>query len=1017
MGKLVILHLSDMHFTNSRSYTEDNVRSIVNALHNSIVNISNLLIIVSGDLAYSGKKAEYQEFDRFYIKLVQSIKDRYSNVNHIEWAIVPGNHDMDYDHGSYTATELEHIQKNNQYEEKLDNEYVKQAEFLSYAKSRGHINHNNLINTQDIRFDGYTIRLNLINSAVFSIIGKGDEGYHYISVHELQQLDAACDVDFIFSVMHHPHYWFTWECKYQLEQALIEKSDIVFLGHEHFSGSHNIESDGLSTKMQEGGLLSDQGNWENSDFYIGILDLPTREYQLSRYSWDPVGEIYLSERKEDKQLSKDRWNRLGFSLKPSYLDAITKDTRFLIGHDIGEYYVFPVMEEEKCEGDTIQKYCMSSSQLLQLLSCNGKMLIKGGKESGKTILMRQLFLYLRDISMPVLIDSDSFMSINPQNVKEEKIQRVIIDNVGEEFSYNRAAIERYYQSQENEKAIIIDNFDLIHPNVQEGIINYVSARYGIIVLTCQRDIEFDILERARIEQLLVGFQIYTISPFFRKKRIELVERVVNTLGDNTDARNRTIEAVNSLLGNTQQLYRWDPSFIIQLSIYAYENLQTAGAKDGDLFGHVFQANLTTLIAPQIKKIKVEIGYALIILDQIAYSAHTKEKYPIPYDLIVEAIEEYNKRYRYNCPPIEFIRCLVDANIIKSVGNNYVFCQTSYYAFFVAREMRRRCQDDQDFSEFTKALERAYLPVNANIVLFVTYLYDSKVLIRLIKDMAKQCVNGWEEFNLSNPKQQYFTNISLPKLDIQSLDSSSHDREKDDNERAVDLQIQKMWESPYDHNGEISNEDLMSRSLSLMIIASQLLPNLGYIIEGEDKTEFVELIYKMPFQIFNAWASAIDIDKVSIIKDIQKLYSLEYRNAKAKDASLSDEAALVYLRRESISLLLEIMNISMTNASRTSTFTLLDDFDHSQSIGYELEWLMSFDKRPVTEEYFKQAERIHLLSKDGIQKYMAKQIIRHYMSTKAGIKGKDLQRLNSSIFDNKIPQHILLADQKAHEARR
>ena len=1016
MSNLVILHLSDMHFVEENSYSLGNIRNIVNALHNSIVDIPNLLIIVSGDLAHSGKEKQYNEFGSFLDELIASIKQRYPQVSHIEFAAVPGNHDMDYDLGSYEMKDLEEIEKNNRYEELSADEYLKQAEYLSFAKTRGIIaNEESFINTKCINFDGYQIQINLINTAAFSIKSKGDEGYHYIPDKAIDSMEAFEKVDYIFSVMHHPHYWFTWNCKHHLSQVLIEKSDIVFLGHEHFSGSKSIEQDGLSTKLQEGGILSNRGNWEESDFYIGIIDLETRNYQLSRYYWDSRGEIYLSESKGERVLSKNRWNKFGFSPKPQFFESLVKDNRFLIGQDIREYYVFPSLEEEKDGKHTIQRPLSSMQQFLTILFENKRVLIKGGREAGKTILARQIFLSLYECDMPILLDASSFLKINAKNPKPDKIEKVFQDALEEEYCFNRVAFERYLQAEAKEKSIIIDDFDQICPEIQEAIVNYITGRFGNIILMSQRDIEFNIMERVRIDQLLSEFHIYTISPFFNTKRKELVERVVNAYGVDVNAKNMAIESVNGILSNTQQLYRWDPSFIIQLSIYAYDHLQTAGAKDGDLFGYVFESNLKQLIIPQITPLRIEIGYALMILDKIAYSAHIRKKYPIPYDIVIEAIEEYNKTYTYNCPPIEFIKCMQIAGIFRLVENHYVFCQSSYYAYFVAREIRRKCQDEHDFSQFVKALEEAYLPVNANIVLFVTYIMDSKMLIRHIKDMAKQSIIDWDEFSLSSPKQEYFREIVLPKTMYLGNEAEKNEQAKNENERTVDIQRQDLWRNPYEHNDVLSSEDIMTRSLSLMFISSQLLPNLGYLIEGPDKVEFVELVYQMPLKIFNAWASEIDQNKVGIIKDIQQLYSLEYHIGHSAEP-MTEEAALIYLRKESISLLLELMNISISNASRMSTFPLLDSYDHNLSIGYELEWLMSFDKRPNISSFLDEAERIYKLCRSEMQKYMAKKIVHHYMITKKGLTGGNLQRLNSSIFNNEIPQQFLLVDVKAHEGK-
>ena len=53
------------------------------------------LILVSGDLAYSGKKSECFQVLHFFNSIKAAIKSRYGILD-IKICIVPGNHDMNF---------------------------------------------------------------------------------------------------------------------------------------------------------------------------------------------------------------------------------------------------------------------------------------------------------------------------------------------------------------------------------------------------------------------------------------------------------------------------------------------------------------------------------------------------------------------------------------------------------------------------------------------------------------------------------------------------------------------------------------------------------------------------------------------------------------------------------------------------------------------------------------------------------------------------------------------------------
>ena len=107
MSELAILHLSDMHFQNTNSYYPDTVRYIVNALHDNVIGIANLLMLITGDLAYSGSEEQYRDVDGFLEALVSTICEREKQIKDIRVFTVPGNHDLDNTNGKLNAEKLE----------------------------------------------------------------------------------------------------------------------------------------------------------------------------------------------------------------------------------------------------------------------------------------------------------------------------------------------------------------------------------------------------------------------------------------------------------------------------------------------------------------------------------------------------------------------------------------------------------------------------------------------------------------------------------------------------------------------------------------------------------------------------------------------------------------------------------------------------------------------------------------------------------------------------------------------
>lgn len=109
--KLFVLHLSDIHFETESDYTDENVNGIVNALKISR-DVEAVLVIVSGDITYSGYKRQYSTGWKFFKAIRDKIREKY-DIGNIEFAVVPGNHDVNYKIGSLSHNQISELVQNN----------------------------------------------------------------------------------------------------------------------------------------------------------------------------------------------------------------------------------------------------------------------------------------------------------------------------------------------------------------------------------------------------------------------------------------------------------------------------------------------------------------------------------------------------------------------------------------------------------------------------------------------------------------------------------------------------------------------------------------------------------------------------------------------------------------------------------------------------------------------------------------------------------------------------------------
>ena len=95
MEKLVLVHLSDIHFTGSSGSIHDGDQTVRDELLRDVAALTSQIgvvtgVLVTGDIAFSGKKEEYQHAAEWLRAVCVRVGCEEQHVS-----VVPGNHDVD----------------------------------------------------------------------------------------------------------------------------------------------------------------------------------------------------------------------------------------------------------------------------------------------------------------------------------------------------------------------------------------------------------------------------------------------------------------------------------------------------------------------------------------------------------------------------------------------------------------------------------------------------------------------------------------------------------------------------------------------------------------------------------------------------------------------------------------------------------------------------------------------------------------------------------------------------------
>ena len=241
MGEISILHLSDIHFKRDKDddnkiFRGDVQDKLLKTIERHLRDKPALdFIIVTGDIAFSGKKREYEEAEAFFDRLKKIIPDG------SELLMVPGNHDVDRDEIN-KITASYHVVKNNLVEELLRNDKNKKdfinAKFKYFRKLARQYNSELYNNDSEYfwvrNFEDNGISFLGLNS---SWACEGDEDRYNIALGYPQIKEAlglAGEMPVRIALMHHSHFYWLKDLEAgKCRSELFGKCQLLLHGHDH----------------------------------------------------------------------------------------------------------------------------------------------------------------------------------------------------------------------------------------------------------------------------------------------------------------------------------------------------------------------------------------------------------------------------------------------------------------------------------------------------------------------------------------------------------------------------------------------------------------------------------------------------------------------------------------------------------------------------------------------------------------------------------------------------------------
>ncbi len=944
---LIITQLTDIHIKQESDLDIllQRTNSIVGAIFEVVRNVKEtmLLICVTGDIAFSGTEEQYILAELFFDDIYEKITNRYQGI-YVQFAFIPGNHDCDFasKENKVRATVIKSSDIDMNDESTMEICTSIQANYFSFVnyyekKKLASPNRKNSIFTQNViineELGKYNIKLQCLNTAWCSSLHEKKD--MLFSVPE--NIDIKKEDDIVITLMHHGENWFGWQGIENWEKYHKENSDIILIGHDHYSQFvQKTNYDSTTNYFIKGNQLYSTEEPDQSGFNIFKVNLQDNIEFFYTYSWN--GKLF--ERIIDsnaRPFERNRFSKYRISiarelkerLEDIEIDISSKYKSPLLLSDI---YVFPPLKGESLNNSNKTQLYRGEKNIISIIQTKKKILVNGDKEYGKTALLKRLFMIFYGMDLfPVFIDVNDIKSAD-----ESTVNTLIREAY--KSSYCNLSIDEVMQMENGKRVCLIDDFNetILSDKSLKAFLEYINTQFDIVILTeNNRNSMVDAAKNLEandfVNNIFYELDITELRRYGKSKIIDkwllLEDPEQDVKSQEFDAKRREkISQIQNVIKNGY--FRNTPlEFLLVLSYM--ENSEAMNA-DYSRFSYVYDC----LIREKINDIsdkdnKTALAYRTL-LEILAYDLYSKDVSSIfDEQYVLEAIANYNENYpRLRGTSVKVIQKLVQYKILEEKNDRYKFKYDYMYYYFAGSYIVDILSPNERDKKTKEILSNLSSEKNYNIGLFMAYSVNPEHdILPKLQSISSELLPEYKEFIYEDQKDflKKINSDVLEKLDkIYSIPENSEIPQIQENKkiRQDDIDEEK---ADKEETEKKAKEDLdiiftdFVKLLRLIEFQGDILKNYATKIKNQPRKNIIELMGNSNLKLIGFLCKRLSDQVDKIIEIVEK------KTKEGKEDKIPEKDVLLNLIKDFISILWsDFIELNVDNLAYCWDCDLLED---------------------------------------------------------------------------------------------
>ena len=870
---LLLVHLSDIHIRSDSDLILKKGEAIAKALNEHVAKAKLIVIVVSGDIAFSGSKKEYQAARSFFEGIRKYI--RKEARCDVEFLICPGNHDCDFSINNQSRkNNIIGVQASGSVDDsviksctRIQEEFFKFRDGLETWKSPST---DRLWRTVSVVVGGKTLVFDSLNVAWVSNLKEDKNLFFPVQRYRDKILSQTADIRFI--AFHHPFNWFSNPTYRPFRKLLREAGSVLISGHEHEGNIGQLEDTESGQSIYIEGRVLQEGSADLSGTGFFILNVDLDAMQFTHVGFEYAGDHYRPEANSRTWVMPE--GKSG-RLAPSTDFRRLLDDAGAISHpetaspiSLQDIYVYPDLCRVHERGKV--RNFLDSKLLKNPKNTRDGVILQCDERTGSTSLLYQLFLaYLDQGFAPILIRGKDIKRPNNGHI-DGLVQAAIREQYAEE---DRLLVS---QRPRSEKILFVDDIDesqVLDTKGRAQLLGYLRKLSDHLVVVVSDNFGVDeILEEDNAEEL-VNIDRYEIQPFGYSKRSEIVKRWI-TLGG------RSISSAD-LIGECDKAERliaaaMHKSLIPSAPLYLLTLLQSVtSGKSADLkessLGYYYEFLMTeALLKAGVGPSKITEHYQYAIY--LAWEFSTKELRP----LTRSEIKDFNQRFSAEYFSMDFeaeLTLLLDARILIASGDEYEFRYLYMYYHLKGRYLSANLQDSHIQNYVTRCCGHLYVRDYANTILFLAHHATGEWLLETIREAMSRLFMDFAPVKFNGDTAKLNELISDAPALIYKGGTPEQNREEKNKE--MDELDKEEAENDGLMDKEEPTEKLSMSSQIVMLfktteILGQILKNQYSTIRRPTKRALLQALFDGSLKSLNSFYTEVDENSEKYIARVKKL---------------------------------------------------------------------------------------------------------------------------------------------------